>query len=168
MKKSSIIILAVCAFLLIFLVMVYIPLRGMSQENFTQQDAEQMVAKMAEAFEDKSSARLLSYVSPDANVAGRNLENIHRLLQQYFSVLKNPKVNVSNTDFNKEGETAQIRADVAVKDEGASADPAASYRGRIGFTIKRVPEPHLLGLMTIYRWKITEVDAPNIPTGLGF
>jgi hypothetical protein len=166
MRRSSIIILGVCLFLLILLVMIYVPLRSQSKPEMTQQDAEKMLNDLGDAFQRESSSAVLSFASPDAKVAGRDLENIRSLLNQAFHAMKNPKVEWENVAFSHEGAEVHVTAKVTVKDLGEGSAGAVPYTANMGFKLERRAEPHLFGLVQVYSWKIVDVDAPNLPTGL--
>jgi len=166
MRRSSIIILGVCLFILVFLAMVYIPLRGQSKPEMTQEDAVKMLNDLGDAFQRESSSAVLSFASPDAKVAGRDLDNIRALLNQAFRAMKNPKVEWENVAFTHEGAEVHITAKVTVKDLGEGSAGSVPYSANMGFKLERRAEPHLFGLVQVYTWKIVDVDAPNLPTGL--
>src|SRR4051794_31320737 len=96
MRRSSMIILGVCLFLLILLVMIYVPLHNQSKPEMTQEDAVKMLNDLGDAFQRGSASGVLSFASPDAKVAGRDLDNIRTLLNQAFRAMKNPKVEWEN------------------------------------------------------------------------
>jgi hypothetical protein len=166
MRRSSIIILGVCLFLLILLVMIYVPLHNQSKPELTQQDAEKMLRDLGDAFQRESSSAVLSFASPDAKVAGRDLENIRTLLNQAFHAMKDPKVEWENVALNREGPEVHVTAKVTVKDLGDGSAGSVPYSSNMGFKLERRAEPHLFGLVQVYTWKIVDVDAPHLPSGL--
>lgn len=165
LRQSSKTLLMICAVLLAFLIGVYFVERKDHRPEFTAQDAHRMLTEMAEAFERGSVKGTLAYVAEDAQIAGRRLERIEALLQQAFRYLQQPKVEVKEEQFTRHGDTADLHCHVTVRDMAGGAS-AVEYSQRIYFTIKRREIPRLWGLMTIYDWKITHVDAPNVPFGM--
>ena len=71
MRRSSKIILAVCLVLAVVLAAVFVPMFLVTQPDFTEKDANEMLTKLAEAFHRKSTSDVLSFAAPDAVVAGR-------------------------------------------------------------------------------------------------
>jgi hypothetical protein len=164
-RRSSKIILAICGFILAFLISIYAPILYASKPEYTEKDAHEMLAKMVRAFEGESVEGVLSFVAPDAKVAGRDLERIRALLHQAFRYIRNGHVQYSKLFFSRSGETVTLRFDVHVVDlpPGSTDGGETLYSQTTGFTVKRIPSNHLLGLLTTYDWKITNVDAPNLP-----
>jgi hypothetical protein len=168
MRKSSVIILCVCAFLAIYVAWVYVGIRSTSKPEFKQQDAQTMLNDLADAFQDKSTNRVLSFASPDALVAGRKLEQIRTLLGRTWGVVKDPKVEMRNLVYTRTGDTVKLNVDVTVLDmmQGQISNAPVVYAHPIVFTVKRRSTPHLAGLIRVDEWKITDVDA-RIPDEAG-
>jgi hypothetical protein len=171
MKRSSLVALIVCGILLVYLGTVYFSVQSQSRPNFTQQDAVAFLDRLARAFDASSTEGVLAFAAPDAKVAGRDLDNIRQLLHQAFAAMKQPHVQFSNLSFDKRDETtAYLRFDASVVDNGPGGYASGSnlYSARMGFTVRRILMPKLWGLMHVYEWKVTDVDAPHLPTtGLG-
>jgi hypothetical protein len=76
-------------------------------------------------------------------------------------------VEFQDVQYEKNGETVNLRFRVRVTDAGGAPLPGIEmiYNEPVGFEVKRISVPHLLGLVRTYDWKITKVDAPNIPDG---
>jgi hypothetical protein len=168
MRKSSIIILSVCAFLLVYVVWVYIGIRSTSKPEFKQQDAQKMLNDLADAFQDKSTNRVLSFASPDALVAGRKLEQIRTLLGRVWGYVKDPAVEMRNLNYERKGDTVTLTTDVTLLDrmQGQIANAPVVYAHKVVFTVRRRSTPHLGGLIRTDDWKITDVDA-HIPDDAG-
>jgi hypothetical protein len=165
MQRSSKIALGVCFVLLVGLVTLFVQYRMESQPDLSEQDARLMLDRLAEAFARGSTERVLSFAAPDAKVAGRDLEEIRSLLQRGFRYMKNPELTYKNFQYVRRGETVHLRFDVHVKQspDGQAANAESIYLARIGFTVRRIEIPRMLGLMRTYEWKISDVDAPNMP-----
>lgn len=160
MRRSSKIILALCGVLVFLLVGSYWPIIQASRPNFTEQDARQMLTKMATAFEDESVSKVLAYVYPDAKVAGRDLERIRALMHRAFRYMERPKVELRNMTYQRQGDTVRLRFYVTVLE---LATNQTLYSESMGFLVKRRAIPQMLGLFHTYEWKIADVDAPHLP-----
>jgi hypothetical protein len=172
MKRSSLITLIVCGILLVYLGTVFFSVQSQSRPDFTQQDAVAFLDRLAKAFDAGSTEGVLSFAAPDAKVAGRDLDDIRQLLHRAFYNIKDPHVQFSNLNFDKRDETtAYLRFDAQVVDKGQSGGTGDSslYTARMGFTVKRILMPKLGGILHAYEWKVTDVDAPHLPSsgGLG-
>ena len=162
MKRTSMIALGVCAFLVAYLLMVFIPLKNQNEPDMTADRAAQMLNNLAVAFQDSSTDRVLGFAAPDAKIAGRDLDNIRKLLQAAFREMKQPKVDWSDVKFDKTGSQAHITAHVTVRDSDGG-NPNAHYAANVGFVVEQRTEKHLMGLMSVDKWKIVSVDAPSLP-----
>jgi hypothetical protein len=165
MRRTSKIVLGICFVLLVVLVTLFVQYRMESQPDLSERDARVMLDRISEAFQRGSAERVLSFAAPDAKVAGRDLEEIRSLLQRGFRYMKNPELTYKNFQYSRRGETVNLRFDVHVKQspDGHPASAESIYLARIGFTVRRIKIPKLLGLMRTYEWKISDVDAPNMP-----
>lgn len=165
MQKSSKIILLVCGILLIYLVTVIYSYKSQSQPEFEQEDAAHMMTALGKAFMSSSTEGVLSFAAPDAKVAGRDLEEMRGLLQRAFRAMKNPQVDFSELTFSRTGLEANLRVKANVRDagEGGYHPGEILYSAPMGFQVKRIETARLGGLLTTYEWKITDVDAPNVP-----
>ena len=52
---------------------------------------------------------------------------------------------------------------VPLIDHAGGSSGETAYDQPMEFVVQRRAIPHLLGLMTTYEWKITDVDAPRLP-----
>lgn len=166
MKRSSIVALCVMAAVVIYLATAYIGLRSVSKPDLTQADAVNLLNSIGTAFDSKSVDGVLSFAAPDAKVAGKELTEIHSLLHQGFGAMKSPHVEFSNVEFLKRDErTAVLHFDAQVhdRDQGGYAGGGPAYSGRMGFVVKRLEIPRFGGFFTSYEWKVSDVDAPNLP-----
>lgn len=163
MRRSSKIILAICAFFLVYFVMVYVQLSSQSRQYFTQKDADTFLSELAQAFHREDPNAVVSFAYPDATVAGQTLQSVRNLLHQGFTNIKDPQVTyqdmrlVNDTQRNM----AIIQAKVNVVDNGAGGE--VKYSAPVTFTLERRAFPHLLGLITVYDWKVVTVEA-RLPT----
>lgn len=170
MKRSSLIALIVCGILLVYLGTVFFSIQSQSRPDFALKDATEFLERLALAFDSGSTEGVLSFAAPDAKVAGRDLDDIRRLLRRGFAAMKEPHVQFANLNLDKRDEsTAYLRFDAQVVDKSPSGYAAGStiYSQRMGFTVKRILMPKLGGLMHVYEWKVTDVDAPSLPTTEG-
>lgn len=170
MKRSSLVALIVCGILLVYLGTVYFSVQSQSKPNFTQQDAVAFLNRLAQAFDSSSTEGVLSFAAPDAKVAGRDLDDIRQLLHRGFAAMKEPHVQFANLSFEKRDETtAYLRFDAQVVDKGPGGYAGGEniYSQRMGFTVRRILMPKLWGLMHVYEWRVTDVDAPHLPTNGG-
>jgi hypothetical protein len=173
MKRSSLIALIVCGILLVYLGTVYYSVSSQSKPDFTQQDAQAFLNRLAQAFDSGSTEGVLSFAAPDANVAGKTLDDTRQLLHRGMAAMKEPHVEFTNLTYQKRDDTTvNLRFDVQVTDKSPSGYAAGQviHAERMGFVVKRILMPKLGGLMKVYEWKVTDVDAPNLPfdKALGF
>jgi hypothetical protein len=156
--------------LLVYLVTVFVSVSRTSKPDFTPADATDMLNRLGHAFASSSVEGVLSFAAPDAKVAGRNLEEIRKLLHRAYGALRDPRVEFRHVEFERQnGETVVLHFDATVVDRapGGFGGGDAVYSQRMGFTVKRIEVPRLGGLMKTYDWKITNVDAPNLPDASG-
>ena len=76
MRTSSKVILGICAFLLVYLLMVYGQLAAQSKKEFTQQDADHFLSELGGAFQRGDASACVSFAFPDATVARQNLDDL--------------------------------------------------------------------------------------------
>ena len=161
MRRSSKIILAIWAFIIIYFVMVYMQLAGQSRKDFTQADADTFLKELALAFEREDPSAVTSFAYPDAKVAGQRLKAVRNLLHQGFSQMRDPVVEYSGTRLTNDRSIAHVQTNVTVKDEGSAG--AVRYSAPVSFKLERRSIPHLAGLIHVYDWKVVNVDA-QMPT----
>jgi hypothetical protein len=163
MHRSSKIVLAILAFLLVYFIMVYVQLSSQSRKDFVQADADNFLKELALAFEREDTSAVTSFAWPDATVAGQQLTSIRNMLHNGFMNMKSPKVGYANTRLLQDGSFAHVQTEVSVTDGGVVPYPPAP----VTFKLERRTTPHLGGLVNVYEWKVVNVDA-QLPAGVGF
>ncbi|MEP6757220.1 MAG: hypothetical protein ABJA67_17070 [Chthonomonadales bacterium] len=158
MKRGPLIALGICAFLLIYLLMVGLSMSKQSVPDMNRENATIMLNELGSAFQDASPARVLAFAAPEATVAGQDLDNTRKLLVAVFRELKHPRVDWSDINVEHDADRAHVTARVEVRDGDTS-----KYDAKLGFVIVKRTESKLFGLVKVDRWKILSVDAPNIP-----
>ena len=167
MRRESKIILIVCGVLAVVLFAVYYPLLSDSQPDFSRKDSEQMLGRLSNAFERKNVNDVLSFAFPDATVAGRNLKAINDMLVKGFAQTRDLQVRFDNVDYQREGDKVLVGAKVSAGERSQGASGTDYYSQSIRFTLRRRATPLVFGLLHRYEWKITDVDAPNLPSAEG-
>lgn len=161
MRRSSKIALGVCAFTLIYLLMVYFQLANQSRKEFTQADGTQFLHDLGEAFQRSDASACVSFAFPDATVAGQKLKEIQSLLHNAFQNIKDPKVDYKDVKVETAEDQATVKANVTVTD---AATNEVKYSGQaVVFKLERRSIPHLGGLLSVYEWKVANVDAQLPP-----
>jgi hypothetical protein len=164
MRRSTKIFIAICAFALVYVIMVYMQVAGISKKEFKQADAVQFLNDIGEAFKREDSSAVLSFAWPDATVAGQDLKQIRDLLRRAFAQMKNPKVQYSDVRLINDRDFAYVNATVTVTDTGAGTVP---FPGQpVGFKLERRKVSYLLNIIQSYDWKVVNVEA-NIPDASG-
>src|SRR2546423_8155523 len=101
MQRSSKIILGICIVLAVVLAAIYIPILSDTQPDLSPDEAQKMLNGLADSFIRKSVRDVLSYASPDAEVAGKKLQEIRDLLRKFFGFAKNLQVQFRDTHFRR-------------------------------------------------------------------
>lgn len=161
MRRHTKIALAILAFLLVYFIMVYAQLSGQSRKAFRQQDADHFLTDLAKAFEREDPSAVTSFAWEDAKVAGDTLQQVRNLLHQAFTQMKDPKVSYRDMRLVNDRDTiAHVQTVVTVSDGGD-----VKYSSPVTFKLERREIPHLEGLITVYDWKVVNVEA-QMPTGI--
>jgi hypothetical protein len=158
MRRSSKIILVV-SFLLAAIAItgfVYAPYLQASQPDLTEAQARIQLNDLATALENRKTSQVLAFASPDAKVAGQQLEKIEKALQQAFANAQNLQVSFKDPVYtrNEREKAVLMRCTAEVKATGV--EPMSLP---VTFTFQRREKPLLFGLLKTYEWKITNVDA---------
>ncbi len=161
MRTSSKIVLIICGALLVLLAAVYIPILSDTHPEFTEQDAHDMLNRLADAFVRKNTEAVLGFASPDVKAAGQNLEQLRDLLHRFFGTARNLEVQFRDMRYSRSGNTVTLDTQaVAGELPPGSKDFTETYYNRpVRFVVQRRSIPHLWGMLKTYEWKITEVDA---------
>ncbi len=165
MRRSSKVVLAVAGLLALVLFAVYYPILASSQPEFTAQDARALLDDLSSALARKNEAAVLGHVAPDAVIAGHRVPEIRRLLRQAFASVRNLKVEFGVLAYKHSGDMVVLDVSVTAgegNEQGKGVDEIY-YSGPISFLLERRAVPHLFGLFTTYEWRITRLDAPNVP-----
>lgn len=167
MKRSSVVMLCAAFGIVAVVTSFYLPVAQANQPKFGEEEARKMMGELAKAFERESVGGVLSFCAGDARVAGRRLEETHRMLQRAFHYIRNGQVELRNLRCSLKDDRATVWVDAAVFDrpEGETTGGEELYSQRMEFLVKRREHRHLGGLFTTYDWKIADVSAPNIPEG---
>jgi len=154
MRKSSWIVLGVCAALILSLATAYF-LSRTSPDTLTQQQAESIVKEMQVAVRHKNVDALMAYIAPseDLRIANLRPDQIRVLLAHAFQAMPDPRAEVSNLTFTGGLKDATLGFDLVVHNDGPS-QTAVDYTGHITLQLQRVPVPHLMGLYNTREWRI--------------
>lgn len=166
MRRSSIIILAVCVLLLVYLATVFVSVQSTSKPDFGPKDATAMLNQLGRAFNAASVDGVLSFAAPNATVAGRDLKEIHRLLHQAFTAMKNPLVRFDDVQYQRVNDTTvRLTFRPTVVDTGADGlgGGAPLFSQPMTFTVSRIRVTRLGGLLHTYEWKISDVRTTDLP-----
>jgi hypothetical protein len=165
MKRSSKMMLIACGLIVVLLAAVYIPILSETQPQLTEKGASEMLGRLADAFYRKNASDVVSFAADDAKVAGRTLQTMHDYLKRAFANTKDLDVRFTDLRYSRQGETVTLDTFVTASEKQAnSQQPGAElYHHPVSFTVKRRAMPHMFGLFNTYEWKITNVEAPNIP-----
>jgi len=158
MKRSSWIILAICAALMCFLGFLYVQSQD-KPPDMTPSLIESMLGSMQKAVARKDVRTLLSYVdqSPETRISSLNTDQLRLTLSRAFNTSDQLEAVYSGLTLHDDGEEATAEFDLKVLHHmsGANAD---DYNGHIVLHLKRTPVPHLLGLYHTREWKIVRAD----------
>ena len=165
MKKSSKMMLIACGVIAVLLAAFFIPVLTDTQPELTQKDAEKMLERMSDAFYRKNDRDVISFAFDDAKVAGRTLQTMHEYLKRAFVNVKDLDVHFTDMRYKRDGERVKLDTFVTASDKNRSTGQAGEtyYRQPVTFTVDRRAYPHLLGLVYTFEWKISQVEAPNLP-----
>jgi hypothetical protein len=166
MRRESKLILGICVVIIVFLVAFYIGAQRESQPEINEQQAKQMLDRLAQAFHKENVNEVLSFASPDAIVAGKKLKEIHSYLSRGFTQTKDLQVRFEDVQYDRKGDTVELNAR-AVAEEGGGTSGAAPtqtyYNQPVKFVLHKRSVPQLGGVFYTSDWKITEVDARGLP-----
>jgi hypothetical protein len=164
MRRSSKIALAICAFIVVYFAMVMIQLSGQSRKEFTQTDATNFLHDLGEAFKRSDASACVSFAWPDAKVAGEQLEFANNLLRNFFQQAKDPHVDFREVHLVNDRDFAFVQAKITALD---GTDVKYSPSTPVTFKLERRTIPHLMGLVTVYDWKVVNVEAQLPPEAMG-
>ena len=169
MRKSSWVVLAVCAALSFVLGFAYLLSRA-SDDTLTQAQANQLVGRMQEAVAHKDVNAIMGAIDPDpaTKVAGVNQDQLRFMLARALRAMDHPRAEINNMALagGTKGD-ATIDFDLAVKTAGPDY-MSTPYQGHITLHLKRVDVPHLLGVYHTNEWRIVSgsTTGPQ-PTEMG-
>lgn len=166
MKKSSKIMLIACGVIAVSLAAYYIPVLTDTQPQMSEHDAAQMLERLSDAFYRKNDRDVISFAFDDAKVAGQKLQTMHEYLKKAFVNVRDLDVRFSDMRYSRDGERVKLDTFVTATDKSRSTGQTGEtyYRQPVTFTVDRRAYPHLLGLVYTFEWKISEVEAPNLPS----
>jgi hypothetical protein len=155
MRKSSWIVLGICAALILCLGFAYLVTRSTTPELLTREKATAMIGQMQEAVKHKNINAIMSYVcpDPDTKVAGLDQDHIRKMLVGAFHVMKDPVADVTNLTFTGGNEEAQVAFDLAVRND-APGQTSTDYNGHVALDLKRVDVTRVFGLFHTKEWRI--------------
>jgi ketosteroid isomerase-like protein len=161
MRRSSKIYLAICAFALVYIVMVYMQVAATSRKDFTREDAVIFMKELSEAFQREDASAVLSFAWDDAKVAGQDLAQIRNLLHQVFANMKDPKIEYRDVQVIRDRDFATVSAIISVTDRSTGTTPYPAQP--VAFKLERRKVSYLLNLIQSYDWKVGKVEG-NIPS----
>lgn len=159
MRKSSKILLVICGALLVTAVATYFDVQSQSKPDFTRQDAATFLSNLAKALMEEKTNTVMNYHFPDAVVAGRHLQTIRDALQRGFSYVRDLKVDFRNLRYTRQGEQVILTTEVTASDETTVGQ---IYQQEVTIRLERRLVPKYR-IFSAYEWKITNIEAPNIP-----
>ena len=163
MRKESKIALGICIVIIVFLVAFYIGAQKESMPEINEQQAKQMLDRLALAFHRENVNEVLSFASPDAVIAGKKLREIHSYLSRGFTQTKDLQVKFEEVQYSRTGDTVELNARALAQEGGASSSGQTYYNQPVKFVLHKRAVPQLGGLFYTNDWKITEVDAHGLP-----
>jgi hypothetical protein len=157
-KRSSWIILAICALLIGLLAFLYMESQQAPPE-MTQARITSMLDKMKDAVAHKNTRALMSYVdqSPDTRISRMNTDQLRLTLSRAFSNSDQLEAIYTGLALHNNGDEATAEFDLKVLHHmsGATGD---DYNGHIVLHLKRMDVSHMLGLYHTREWKIIRAD----------
>ncbi len=165
MQRSSKIILAVCAALLVLIVAYFVPLFSESKPEFNEKDSKEWLSKLGDAFARKNVNDVVSFAYPDAVIAGRTLRQMEEYLRRGVGQTQHLAVEFTDVDYHREGNRVTLNTNTEAGEKAPEAKEFSAnyYNHRITFTVERRATPQLGGLFRTYEWKATAVDAGSLP-----
>jgi hypothetical protein len=164
MKRSSWIILSLCAVLAGSLVFIY-RLSQTGNGPLTEAQAREMVQRMQTAVATKNVNTIMGYITTDndAKIVNLKQDQLRLLLARTFRNAQEMRADVTNFSF--EGGTADVASaqfDLSLKHEEPGLN-AEVYTGRIALHLHRTDVPHLFGLYSTHEWRIiaAETSGPD-------
>src|SRR5205823_2518377 len=111
--------LGICVVIIIFLVAFYIGAQRESKSEINEQEARQLLDRLAQAFHRENVNEVLSFASPDAVIAGKKLREIHSYLSRGFTQTKDLQVRFDNVQYSRKGDTVELNT-MAIAQEGTA------------------------------------------------
>jgi hypothetical protein len=164
MKRSSWIILAICAALVAMLVFLYVQSEQKPPE-MTESRIVSMLDMMKVAVAHKDVRALMKSVdqSSDTRIAKLNVDQLRLTLSRAFNTSDQLEAIYTGLKLQNDGDDSIAEFDLKVVHHmaGATAD---DYSGHITLHLKREEVPHMLGLYHSREWRITraETNGPDI------
>jgi hypothetical protein len=134
----------------------YYQLQSASMPDLTREGAHALLAELSEACRKGRVSRILSFVAPDAQIAGRTPRQIEPMLARGLQFVKEPEVTFQDVTYTRDGETVTLSMVANVRDLSTKE---TLYSAPVTMTLTRRAIAHVGGLFTTYEWKITRVDA---------
>ena len=166
MKRSSWIVLIICAVLAICLLLLFFSSQG-APEQLTQEEALRITQKMQTAFEHKNVNGIMEYIAPQngAKIANISQDKLRFMLARYFRSSDRLSAELKNYAFAAGNGEASLQFDLVIHNDGSDSRKE-DYAGHITLHLRRVDSPHLMGLYQTKEWRITsaETTGPELST----
>ncbi len=161
MKTSSKVMLIASFCILVVLGASYYQLVSTSMPELTRQQANDILTDLSESFKLGKVSKIMAYAAPDARIGGRTKRQIESLLAHGMQYVKEPEVRFTDVIYTRDGEKVTLNMKVTVRDLSTKE---TLYASMVSMTLTRRATVYAGGLVTVYEWKVTNVDAPNIPS----
>ena len=165
MRKSSWIILGICAALIAGLVYAYAT-AGPPAGPMTRPQAVDMLHTLQKGVAQKHVGLITGCISPAPDVVIANLhpEQLRYLLVRAFRNSGKLHAECNNISFTSTDQDATVGFDLLIQDidSGMIAD---DYTGRVTLRLRRVDVSHLLGLYHTKEWLVVSADTTGKDPG---
>lgn len=158
MRKSSLILLGVCAVLALALVVTYVSGQHTGQDLTTAR-AIAKVHLMEVAVRNKDIGYIMEQVDDgaDVRIAHMRPDKLRQVLSSAFAAMHSPQADVQNVTVAHNGATVIVSGDLVVKDAGPDFSSTVGT-GHLTLYFHRVNTPVLMGLLHEKHWRIFNAD----------
>ncbi len=158
MRKSSIVLLGICAVIVLGLLAAYYSQLHSSHELTTAR-ATAKIHLLEVAVRNKDIGYIMSQVddSPNVRIAHMRPDKLRQVLASAFAAMHSPQADVHNISVVNNGATVVVSGDLVVKDGGPDFSSAVSS-GHLTLYYHRINTPVLFGLFHQPHWRIFSAD----------
>ncbi len=158
MRRSSIVLLSICAVILLGLLGAYY-FESHTSHALTTTRAIAKVHLMEVAVKNKDIGYIMSQVddAPTVRIAHMKTDKVRQVLASAFAAMHSPQADVQNISVTNNGPTVVVSGDLTVKDGGPDFSSIVSS-GHLTLYYHRVNTPVLFGLFHQSHWRIFSAD----------